>query len=328
MPDAILKNVPGMATAAPVPMLRADMLSERAFKEAYVAHSRPCVIKGAVSHWPATAKWHDREYLKRVCGRGTVSFWPHENHVSKKRSTPGVSNLPFADGVDRLYDAGRGAMAAIGCVTGTAEMSADLRDFSFFTEGELGFSYPPFRFFIFRNAGSSWHYHSFDETLMCQVAGTKKVGLLDVDNPHHKALRRIFFEEDYYEDPSVFDVLAGESLPWFSADLEQGDALYIPPLWWHGVIATSDGVGVTTPVSWRSPPHVIAANLRKMAAGNIDLYGRFDTSQFCQLLDAARKLGVERELEIAWSRGAAEYQALLVDQAGVRVAPKPAWPPI
>ena len=219
-------------------------------------------------------------------------------------------------------------MAAIGCVTGTAEMSADLRDFSFFTEGELGFSYPPFRFFIFRNAGSSWHYHSFDETLMCQVVGTKKVGLLDVDNPHHKALRRIFFEEDYYEDPSVFDVLAGESLPWFSADLEQGDALYIPPLWWHGVIATSDGVGVTTPVSWRSPPHVIADSLGKMAAGNLDFNGVFEPDQVRWLVDAARRLGLERELEIAWRRGVAQQQISVVDQAGNRQPPQASWPPV
>ena len=35
--------------------------------------------------------------------------------------------------------------------------------------------------------------------------------------------------------------------------LDEGDAIYIPPLWWHGVIATSDRVGVTTPAGWRSP---------------------------------------------------------------------------
>ena len=328
MPDAILKNVPGMAAATPVPMLRADLLTERVFKDIYVAGSRPCVIKGAVNHWPASNKWHDRDYLKRICGRQAVPFWPHENHVSKKRSMPGVENIAFADAIDRLHDAGDGAVAAIGCVPGTAEMSADLSGFSFFTEAELGFSYPPSRFFIFRNAGSSWHYHSFDETLMCQVAGAKKVGLLQVDNPQHKALRRIFFDEEYYDDPSVFDGLATESLTWFSAEMDKGDALYIPPLWWHGVISTSDGVGVTTPVSWRSPPHVIAQNLKRMAAGNLDLYGKFDIHQFRQLLDTARKLGVERELEIAWRRGVAEYQILLVDHAGVRVPPTPAWPPI
>jgi Cupin-like domain len=306
MPDVILKNVPGMAAATSVPVLDARSLTESAFKGEYVAYSRPCVIKGAVSHWPATRKWRDREYLKSVCGSEAVPFWPHENHVTNKRVAPGKTNIPFADAIDRLHNAEGAEVAAIGCNSGTAEMAADIGGFSFFTQAELAFTYPPFRFFIFRNAGSTWHYHPFDETLMCQVIGTKKVGLLKVDNPHHKVLRRIFFTEDYYEDPSVFEELSGADLQWFSASLGEGDALYIPPLWWHGVIATSDGVGVTTPVGWRSPPHVIADGLRKMAAGNFDLTGGFNSSQFHQLLEAARKLGLERELEIAWKRAVAQ----------------------
>jgi len=317
-----------MAAAAPVAVLQASTLTEQAFKSEYVTGSRPCVIKGAVSHWPALRKWRDRDYLKRICGRQPVPFWPHENHVTKERIAPGVTSIPFAEAIDRLHDAGREAVAAIACHPGTTAMSADLSGFSFFTEGELGFSYPPFRFFIFRNAGSTWHYHSFDETLMCQVAGSKRVGLLQVDNPHHQALFRIFLEEeDYYDDPAAFDGLANENLQWFSAELDEGDALYIPPLWWHGVIATSDGIGVTTPVCWRSPPHVIAESLKKMAAGNFHLNGLFNTAQFRQLLETARKLGVERELEIAWQRGVADQQISLMDEHGAKVA-QTTWPPI
>jgi len=79
------------------------------------------------------------------------------------------------------------------------------------------------------------------------------------------------------------------------------------------VVVTSDGVGVTTPVSFRSPPHVIAESLQKMATGNLELTGIYNTDQFRQLLDAARKLGVERELEIPWKRGVAEQQISLMD---------------
>jgi len=236
--------------------------------------------------------------------------------------------MPFADAIDRLHDASDKEVAAIGCIPGTAKMALDLGGFSFFTEAELAFSYPQYRFFIFRNAGSTWHYHPVDETLTCQVVGTKRVGLLKVDNPYHHALNRIFSEEDYYEDPSVFDGLATENLQWFFADLNEGDALYIPPLWWHGVIATSDGVGVTTPVCWRSPLHVIAESLQKMAAGNFDLMGRFTVIQFGELLNTAQKLGLERELEIAWKRGVADGHISLMNQFGVRMVQKPNWPPI
>jgi hypothetical protein len=328
VPDVILKNVPGMATATSVPVLNANALTERIFKAEYVANSRPCLIRGAVSHWPATSKWHDREYLKSICGRQEVDFWPHENHVTKKRNAPGRTSMPFADAIDRLHNEEREEIAAIGCNPGTAKMVTDIGGFSFFTDAELAFSYPPFRYLIFRNAGTSWHYHALDETLICQVVGTKRVGLLKVDNPHRKALCRIFFKEDYYEDPSAFDELVDANLQWFYASLDEGDALYMPPLWWHGVIVTSDGVGVTTQVSWRSPPHVIAESLRKMAAGNLDLSGVFEPGQFRQLLDAARNLGLERELEIAWKRGVTEQQISVADQFGTRKVPNPTWPPI
>jgi len=138
MPDVILKNVPGMAAATPVAVVQAATLTERVFKDQYVAHGLPCVIKGAVRHWPATRKWHDSAYLKRICGRQMVPFWPHENHVTRERIAPGVTSLPFADAVDRLDKAGAGAVGAIGCNPGTAEMAADLGGFSFFTEADLG----------------------------------------------------------------------------------------------------------------------------------------------------------------------------------------------
>ena len=332
MPDVILKNVPGMAAATPVPVLQANALSEREFKGAYVANSRPCLIKGAVSHWPAIRKWHDREYLKRICGSRPgrcLLFWPHENHVTRKNGSRPASPACLSRGSNRP-PAGCGArrrVAAIGCNSGNAEMAADLSGFSFFTEAELGFSYPPFRFFVFRKAGSSWHYHPMDETLMCQVVGTKRVGLLKVESPHRQAVGRIFFKEDYYENPSAFDELAGESLPWFVADLDEGDALYIPPLWWHGVVVTSDGIGVTAPVSWRSPVHVIAETLRKMAAGDLDLTTASTVAsiQFRQLLDAARKLADvgtrtgNRILEAR--RRQTKRQVSLMDQFGARDRP-------
>ncbi len=327
MPGTILENVPGMATAMPVHSVDARMLSEHVFRNEYVAHGRPCLIKGAVRHWPAGRKWRDRDYLKRICGRYEVDFWPHENHVTTKRVLPGKVGMPFDAAVERLFSTASHEVAAIGCNPGTMMMGPDLGSFSFFTGGEAGFLYPSFRLFLFRNAGSAWHYHPFDETLMCQLVCTKRVGLLKVDNPHHRQLCDIFYREDYYDDPSVFDALKGAPLQWFSADLDEGDALYIPPLWWHGVIATSDGVGVTTPIGWRSPPHVIADSVRKMAAGDFEIIGQFDFGTVDQLVNTARKLGIEPELEMAWKLGVANGLITVEDRFGNRSKPKPTWPP-
>ena len=132
---------------------------------------------------------------------------------------------------------------------------------------------PHVRHFFYRNAGTTWHYHPFDETLMCQVIGSKKIGLLSAKTTYQKSLHSVFFQEDYYDDASLLARFEHADLRWFSATLEEGDALYIPPLWWHGVIPLSRSFGVTTAVVWRSPSQIVADTIRKMDAGDIDLIG-------------------------------------------------------
>lgn len=308
MPDTILKHVPAMATATPVPAVNASALSESSFLADYVAQSRPLVIRGAVAHWPAVTKWRDRDYLKSLCS-DDVFYCPHENHVSMKRTEVGRRRLPFPEAVD-LAQVDDIAAFGTGRPSGLDE---DLAGFGFFDGGEPGFLYPLHRCFFFRNAGSSWHYHPFDETLMCQVMEPKKIGLLKVANPFHKYLRRIFFKEDYYDHPFAFEGLQTADLQWFSASLEAGDALYIPPLWWHGVTATSGRLGVTVPTVWRSPIPVAVESIRKMANGEVDLLGELTPGQLQALVDFARNAGVEAEMRSAWQRAKMEKLATLAN---------------
>jgi quercetin dioxygenase-like cupin family protein len=165
------------------------------------------------------------------------------------------------------------------------------------------FYYPAVRYFLYRDAGTTWHYHPFDETLMCQVIGGKKIGLLKVENPQRIAVRNIFFAENYYEDPAQLAGFEQFGLDWLQATLEEGDALYIPPLWWHGVVPTTADFGITTAIPWRSPPAVIADSIRKMAAGQVDFIGKDQTLHVPALVEMARQLGLEKELALAWQRG-------------------------
>jgi hypothetical protein len=112
----------------------------------------------------------------------------------------------------------------------------------------------------------------------------------------------MFCKEDYYDDACAFDGLDNAGQEWFAAELDAGDALYIPPLWWHGVIPTTQSFGATTAVTWRSPPHVIADTVRQMALGKIDLIGMPDMTAVKALFGVAQKMGLEKEWEIAWQR--------------------------
>ena len=203
MSDAILKNIPGMKDAAPVPQRQADTLSESDFFHIYVLNSQPCLIKGAVTHWPASRNWREPDYLKKLCGHYPVLFFPHENHITFKRMMAGKEEISFAAALDRL-NSPHTKVASLGLTHDFPEMRRDIGRFAFLTKAQPSFFYPPIRYFIHRNAGSTWHYHPFDETLMCQVTGAKNVGLLNARMPFHRQVQEVFFQEDYYDDPSSF----------------------------------------------------------------------------------------------------------------------------
>lgn len=299
MSGRVLSNVPGMKTASAVPELDARTLTADVFNRDYVANSRPCVIRGAVKHWAALEKWRDKEYLKRLSGRHPVSLFLCELHVTKKRIAGNERAMTFGQAIDCLHSA-QTERGILGFPI-PSEILPDLGDFSFLGKTDPAFWYTRARGFFYRRAGTAWHLHQFDETLTCQIIGRKTIGLVGTNNPYNFDLRYIFLTEDYYDDPTAFAELDNANLQWLSVTLEEGDSLYIPPLWWHGVAPQTDVFGITTAMTWRSPPHVIANGIVRMARGEIDMFGKTTAPHFESLVQVARKLGLERELAIAAS---------------------------
>jgi hypothetical protein len=296
MPDAILSHVPGMRNATPVLTIDATSLREDVFYRDFISNSQPCVIRGAIRHWPAMQKWRDKDYLKRLSGHHKVAYFPHENFLVTHRMEAGKRMMSFAEGLDLLHSEAT-QVASLGFPEELSEMLPDMGGFSFLGDRKPPILYHPIvRHFIYRNAGTTWHYHPVDETLMCQVIGSKKIGLLSAVTRYQKAIHSVFFQEDYYDDPAKMDRFARADLRWHSARLDEGDALYIPPLWWHGVVPATPSFGLTTVTAWRSPLHVIADTINKMDAGDIDLVGFTSFPEVRRLLDAAGEIGLELDV--------------------------------
>jgi hypothetical protein len=133
MSDAILKNIPGMKQAEPVAVLRAEDLPESVFFRDHVSNSRPCVIKGAVRHWPASRHWRGADYLKNLCGHYDVLFFPHENHITFNRMMAEKQDMRFDEALDRLHSAQTG-VASLGLKQDFPEMRRDIGRFSFLTK--------------------------------------------------------------------------------------------------------------------------------------------------------------------------------------------------
>lgn len=307
MPDVTFAHVPGMKTASPVRERHAAELSEETFLSEYVANSCPVVIRGAVMHWPARTKWRDKDYLKRQSGRHRVFAYPHEYLDAKATNEAGKRELSFAEAIDFLH-----APETVSGFVGTAmpiELLPDVGDFGFLSAPvEPAFFYHDIRYFLFRNAGPTWHYHPFDETLMCQLIVRKRVGFVHTLSPRPYAIRNIFVSGAYYTDPGAFDQFDNAGHAWFETTLEEGDALYIPPLWWHGVVALTPDFGVTAPVTWRSPLPVIADSIRKLAAWGGGIEGTMPLSGAQALRDVAGGLGLGEELLSAARQGKLQVQ--------------------
>ena len=302
MPGAILKHIPGMRTAPSVPVLNVEDLSEKVFVDDYVAHSKPCIIRGAAKHWPALQKWGNADYVKKRCGHHKIFLIPHEYHLSLPRNDVGKKIVTFSDAIDFLQ--APGTKMGMFATNNPTELAPDTAGFPFLTKPEPAFTYAALRYFFYRAAGTTWHYHPFDETLMCQVIGAKQIGLLKVDVASHKAIRHAFLTESYYDDPSAFDRVDAAHLNWLTATLEEGDALYIPQMWWHGVSPIGGDFGITVAACWRSPLPVLADSIRRMASGEIEMIGMHGANdEFQRILSVAKPMGLGNELMTAWSRG-------------------------
>lgn len=260
---AIVSGLRMMDNAVPLESIDADDLSPQRFRQ-FVTRNLPCVVRGGAAHWPALQRWSRPDYLSERTGSQTVNTYPHVNYQTVERHSIGKKNMPFADAWARASSGAEETVAVAWPISNASTFPApecvyeNLRDdipgFAFLREPPEPLYYPKWRGFLYNGAGTGWHYHCTDCTLMSQVKGRKLVGLLPPDRRTYKAVAGPFLSDAYFDDSSCVDGVEGLSP--LVATLEQGDSLFIPPYWWHGVEA-SEGFGITVAFCWRPPLHVI-----------------------------------------------------------------------
>jgi hypothetical protein len=178
----ILGNMPNRHAGAAVPVRHADQLTPADFFRHHILLNRPCLIVGAVKKWRAAQSWNCPGDLAEKVGGAEVPLYRHSNYVDARRMALTEQRLEFAEAM-RVFAANRGdtlSMPSILCSpTGPfAPLLDDLGEFSFIRRLPPPVMYPSHRFFIYCGAGTGWHFHDADETLMCQVKGSKRVALL------------------------------------------------------------------------------------------------------------------------------------------------------
>lgn len=250
----VIDLVPG--STQPVAEMPAADLSAAQFWTDYVCRHQPLVIRGGAAAWPALQRWQRPGYLEALCGDETVGFARSFNPVpTETYFNTLVKPRRLDECLAEMRSAPDSATCAIPSTRVPPAWESDLGDYAFlssrFERRPRG--YPGKRMFVYKNASTDWHYHHTDETITTQLAGRKRVSLFRLTaaewdtyalpikaNFHHMDGGRKFFPEE-------------SALSKYEAVLEEGDSIYLPPFWWHGIDPADAEFGITLAHCFQTP---------------------------------------------------------------------------
>lgn len=254
----VIDLVPG--TRFPLASVQAHALDERTFWNEFVCKHRPVIVKGAAAGWPALEHWQRAGYLESLCGEERVDTWNTFNPAPVlNNATARLQRL--VDGIEAMRTAADDVTYSIPAMPVPQRWQPDLGKHSFLGETyeRAPLWYPGRRLFVYKNASTEWHYHALDETVTTQLLGSKRISLFRLTaenwqsfvplieaNWHHMACRDRFFPNE-------------ATISKYEGVLEAGDAVYIPPFWWHGIDPADTGMGATLAHCFRSPVRRLGA---------------------------------------------------------------------
>jgi ribosomal protein L16 Arg81 hydroxylase len=253
MSEKVLKDFPSYIGGEPVDVVEARGLTQDVFINKYVRKNRPCLIKRAVTDWPALKKWKEKQYLSDLVGEYELDVYSQRNYLDFKKRKANVKKMSFSEGLHLAHKKDDSVVSmpanTIDSKGQFRELEGDMGVFSFLDSQPKPHIYDKNRFFAYKGAGTSWHQHPFDETLMCQIVGAKKVALLCSTNPDYNLLEQAFRKDDH----DKYQLLLKKNSNYLSViTVEEGDSLYIPPYWFHGIDPVDSDFGVTLAHCWKS----------------------------------------------------------------------------
>lgn len=235
---------------------RADELKTGEFWSEFVCKQKPVVVRAAVKDWPAVEKWKGAGYLEAVSPNSPVRFARTYNPVPLGpffRYAMEDGNLDEC--IKEMRESSVDSTLSIPGVPVPQGWEDDLGPYGFLPEvGALPPRvYPPRRIFIYKNASTEWHYHSADETLTTQLLGRKRISLFKPDLEYWWQYAEII-EANFHHLESASCYFPNEKeAEKFEAEMEPGDVVYIPPMWWHGIDPLDSDLGVTLAQCFRTP---------------------------------------------------------------------------
>ncbi len=152
-------------------------------------------------------------------------------------------------------------------------MADDVDDHWLHHSTRPGRIYAKRRVFIHKGSMTPWHNHLLDDHMTFQVRGHKDFAMLPITDSH--LIADVHAKEMYSFNVDLDKYPQYARIAPLCARLQPGDAIYIPPGWWHLAVAPYQDMGITIASTWGSAGRAI---LTKgvggfFAKGNRDLRG-------------------------------------------------------
>lgn len=235
--------------------------SPAAFDSDFVRASKPVILQRAIDDWPALRKW-STEYFKREFGERELPII-HEKDGSHYDAQSGLhyGRIRFGDYCDLLADDTPQALyMSVRVHEALPELFADIHRPAYMATARWTRS----RFWMGGPGAKGPLHRDLPENLYAQVRGRKRFLLLDrrlTGMVHRHAFRSGVpnYSPVDAEDPDLSRFPRFRGAPLLHADLEPGDLLFIPSMWWHQARSLTMSMAVN--LWWLNGPKVGVARL-------------------------------------------------------------------
>ncbi len=241
------------------PTERVTAITSGNFIDQYKSRQKPVVIEQLASNWQAGRKW-SLDYIKDAAGDNLVRLYDSVPSTGRKHQHAPKAKMKLRDYIE-LLENGEKDLRLFFCniLTFLPELS---RDFSYPEIGLKFFKKLPVLFLAGKGARVQMHFDiDMADLLLCHFGGQKRIFLFPPSQTKYMYRVPFSFSSLYdidYENPDYERFPALRHLKGEVATLQNNDALYIPPGYWHYVLYDDIGFSMTLRAFPRNPRDFLA----------------------------------------------------------------------
>lgn len=213
-----------------------ESISPVEFMSNYKASATPVVMKNLTKEWKATKKW-SLEYFEQMGSKVEVKLYDSKPSEGDKLQHAAEKVLPLKEYFELLRNGEKDLRMFFFQIL--KEIPSLKDDFTYPDLGLKFFKKLPVMFLAGEGAKVQMHYDIDNaDIILCHFGAKKRVIMFSPEQTKfmyhvpfsYSALFDVDFANPDYEKYPALQKLQG-----FETTLEHGDALYIPPGWWHYV---------------------------------------------------------------------------------------------